>query len=111
MMARMRASFAIGRSVALSCAAAVLLCTSVVGQESPCKAKGGDVKVEYPALARRMKISGIVRLQLQLTSTGSVRESKILGGNPVLAVAAQEAVKQAKFEGTESCVAIFEFKQ
>jgi outer membrane biosynthesis protein TonB len=58
-----------------------------------------------------MKISGIVRLQLQLTSTGSVRESKILGGNPVLAVAAQEAVKQAKFEGTESCVAIFEFKQ
>jgi Gram-negative bacterial TonB protein C-terminal len=58
-----------------------------------------------------MKIAGIVRLQLQLTSSGSVRESKVLGGNPVLAVAAQQAVQQGRFEGGEPCVAVFEFKQ
>jgi TonB family protein len=58
-----------------------------------------------------MKIFGTVRLQLQLTSSGSVRESKVLGGNPVLASAAQQAVKQTKFEGTEPCIATFNFKE
>ena len=65
----------------------------------------------YPELARRMKIIGTVRLELQLTSSGSVRESKILGGNPVLATAAQQAVKQTKFEGAEPCIATFNFKE
>jgi TonB family protein len=93
-------------------AASLLLCSSsVFAQESLCKSKGGQVKVVYPELARRMKISGVVRLQIQLTASGSVRDSKVLGGNPVLASAAQQAVKQARFEGSESCVAIFEFKE
>jgi len=97
---------------ALLCAAAIALCSiSAFAQEPTCKSKGEAVKVDYPALARKMKISGTVRLHLQLTSTGGVRETKVLGGNPVLASAAQEAVKQAKFEGAEPCIAVFEFKQ
>jgi TonB family protein len=57
-----------------------------------------------------MKIAGVVRLRLELTSSGSVREAKVLGGNPVLASAAQESAKQAKFEGSEPCIAVFNFK-
>jgi TonB family protein len=94
------------------CATAIGPCAvSAFGQEPACKSKGGEVKVEYPALARKMKISGTVRLHLQLSSSGGVRDTKVLGGNPVLASAAQEAVKQAKFEGAEPCIAVFEFKQ
>ena len=93
-------------------AASLLLCSApVFAQESVCKSKGGQVNVVYPELARRMKISGIVRLQIQLTASGSVRDSEVLGGNPVLASAAQQAVKQARFEGPGPCVATFEFKE
>lgn len=99
-------------NVVLFGAAALLLCsTSVFAQESACKSKGGPVKVAYPEFARRMKISGVVRLQIQLTASGGVHDSKVLGGNPVLASAAQQAVKQARFEGSDSCVALFEFKE
>ena len=105
-----RAARRIGRKSALALAVAFLLSfASVYAQQPACKSKG-DLRVAYPDLARRMKIAGIVRLKLELTSSGSVRESNVLGGNPVLASAAQQAVKQAKFEGSEACIAVFEFK-
>jgi TonB family protein len=81
------------------------------GEEGVCKSKSGEVKAAYPDLARRMKIYGIVRLQLQLGPTGTVRDAKVLGGNPVLAAAAQQAVRNARFEGAEPCVITFEFKE
>ena len=100
------------RKTVLAIAAALLLSSlPAFCQEAPCRSKTGEVKVAYPDLARRMKIYGIVRLQLQLSPTGSVRESKILGGNPVLAGAAQQSVKNAHFEGAESCIITFEFKE
>jgi len=101
----------VGRKSVLSIAVALLLSfASVYAQEPVCKSKG-VIRVTYPEIARRMKIAGIVRLKLELTSSGSVRESTVIGGNPVLASAAQQAVKQSKFEGSEACVAVFEFKQ
>jgi TonB family protein len=101
------------RKTILAIAAALLLSASlpVFAQEPACKSKSGEVKVNYPELARRMKIYGVVRLQLQLSAAGAVRESKILGGNPVLAGAAQQAVRNAHFDGAESCVITFEFKE
>jgi TonB family protein len=97
-------------SILLLVAACALSSVSALAEGPTCKRKAGEVRVAYPDLARKMKISGIVRLQLQLTSSGTVRESKVLGGNPVLAAAAQEAVKQARYEGSEPCIAVFEFK-
>ena len=89
----------------------MLFCAlSLFAQEPACKTKGEEVKVVYPELARRMKIGGVVRLELQLTANGSVRESKVLGGNPLLASAAQDAVKRGRFEGGEACVVVFQFK-
>lgn len=86
--------------------------TAPLFAEQPlCKSKGGVVKVEFPDLARRMRIFGTVRLELSLTSNGSVRVAKVLGGNPILVSAAQDAVKQVKFEGTDACIAVFQFKE
>lgn len=90
--------------------ALILFSASAFAEEPTCRSKSGPVKVVYPDIARKMKITGTVRLQLQLTSSGSVREVKVLGGNPVLASAAQQAVKQAKFEG-DFCVINFDFKE
>lgn len=98
------------RTVLPLCVLLLLVALPAFAQEPACRSKSGEVKASYPELARRMKISGVVRLQLQLSPSGSVRDSKVLGGNPVLAGAAQQAVKTARFEGSESCVITFEFK-
>jgi TonB family protein len=51
----------------------------------------------YPDLARRLQISGIVRLRATVAPNGSVRFIEPLGGNPVLIKAAQEAVANWKY--------------
>jgi TonB family protein len=99
------------RNSALLLVTAFLLCSTAAFSEAPACRTKGEIKVVYPELARRMKIIGTVRLELQLTTSGNVRETKVLGGNPVLATSAQQAVKQAKFEGAEPCIAIFNFKE
>lgn len=111
MMSNVRTVLSAKRLPVLFLAATLLLCSNLgFAENAACKTKGAAIKADYPEFARRMKITGAVRLQLQLTASGSVRESKILGGNPVLVSAAQQAVKQAKFEGSEPCVVVFEFK-
>jgi len=49
---------------------------------------------EYPALAQRAGIQGVVRLQVRVTKDGHVEVQKLLEGEPVLADAAMAAVKQ-----------------
>lgn len=59
----------------------------------------------YPDLARRMNLRGSVRLELSVLPSGTVKSTKVLGGNPVLAQAAQEAVRRWKYEtATEESV-------
>ena len=52
------------------------------------------VAPEYPELARKIRISGIVRVELTVTAEGAVKDVKELGGNPVLLEALVRAVKQ-----------------
>lgn len=65
----------------------------------------------YPDVARRMKISGTVRLAVVVAPSGAVKSAKVIGGHPVLVNAATDAMKQWKFESapTESS-GIVEFK-
>jgi TonB family protein len=51
-----------------------------------------------PELARKMHIQGIVKLEAVVKPNGSVRTTRVLGGNPVLVVAAADAVARWKFE-------------
>ena len=51
-----------------------------------------------------MRIAGTVRLQLTVAANGSVKETKVIGGHPILVTAAVDAVKKWKYEtaGAES---------
>ena len=51
----------------------------------------------YPDLARRLQISGIVRLRATVAPNGSVKSIEPLGGNPLLLKAATEAVNNWKY--------------
>lgn len=67
----------------------------------------------YPELARKNNIQGIARLQVVIAPDGSVKDVKVLGGSPVLAQAAVDAVKKWKYEPAQvesSEVLRFEFK-
>jgi len=55
------------------------------------------VNPAYPDLARRMHLAGIVKLQVTIAASGSVKSVSPLGGNPVLLKSAQEAVSQWKY--------------
>jgi len=52
----------------------------------------------YPAIARKMRLSGVVRVQVVISSNGSVKETKVIGGHPILVTAAVDAVKKWKFD-------------
>jgi TonB family protein len=51
----------------------------------------------YPEIARRMQISGKVRLEVVIAPDGRVKEVHPLGGHPVLLDAATNAVKGWRF--------------
>jgi TonB family protein len=61
------------------------------------KAKS-KVQPAYPDLARRMNITGTVKVEVVVAPNGTVKEAKVVGGHPVLAGAALEAVKKWRFE-------------
>jgi TonB family protein len=52
----------------------------------------------YPELARKMNISGTVKIEVVVASNGSVKEARVVGGHPVLANAALDAAKKWRFE-------------
>jgi len=52
----------------------------------------------YPSFARQAHLVGTVRLLLIVAPDGTVKSLKTLGGNAVLASAAETAMKQWKFE-------------
>jgi len=65
----------------------------------------------YPELARRMNISGVVKVQITVAPNGTVKSAKLVGGHPVLANAALDAVKKWRYEpAAEETTGIVEFR-
>lgn len=56
----------------------------------------------YPELAKKMHIHGVVRIEAMVRPNGSVKTTRVLGGNPVLVEAAQDAVSRWKFEPSQN---------
>lgn len=52
----------------------------------------------YPELAKKMRIHGVVRVEVIVRANGSIKSTRVLGGNPVLVDAAVDAVGKWKFE-------------
>lgn len=69
------------------------------------------VAPEYPPLAKQFNTSGVVRLSVEVTPGGEVRDVKPIGGHPLLIPAAENAVKKWKFEpAKDSTTEVIEFK-
>jgi TonB family protein len=104
--------------------AAVLAASSISMILAPCKlgaqASQNDeivrraktkVEPEYPELAKKMHITGTVKIEVTVLPNGNVKEARVAGGHPVLANAALEAAKKWRFEpGPTESTGIIDFK-
>ena len=71
------------------------------------------VEAVYPALARKMNLAGTVKVAVVVAPNGTVKEAKVVGGHPVLANAALDAIRKWRFEpaaGESSGIVDFKFE-
>lgn len=80
------------------------------GQEALNRKVKSKVAPAYPELARRMNITGVVKVLITVTPAGSVKDAKLVGGHPVFAGSALDAVKKWRFEASpQESTGIVEF--
>ena len=84
-----------------------LTTTMAVAQNAPEPSKAerkiaSRVAPTYPELAKKMHIHGLVRVEAVVRPNGSVKSTRVLGGNPVLVDAALDAVGKWKFESGQN---------
>jgi protein TonB len=60
------------------------------------------VAPEYPEIARKMGLTGSVKLELVIAPNGTVKDTKVIGGHPILVNAAVDAVKKWRFESASA---------
>ena len=68
----------------------------------------------YSEIARRANLSGTVKVEVTIAPNGAVKSAKLVGGHPLLADSALEAVKGWKYEpaATESTtIVVFNFNR
>jgi TonB family protein len=84
-------------------AAMVLMCFSpslpaqTTAVETPRKIKE-PFKPECPDLAKRLHLSGVVRVEVHIAPDGKVTKAHVVGGHPVLAASSEKAAMLTKFE-------------
>ncbi len=65
----------------------------------------------YPELARRMNVTGKVKIEVVITADGRVKSTRVVGGHPLLVQACQDAVKEWKFAtAPEETTQVVEFE-
>lgn len=56
----------------------------------------------YPDLAKKMQISGTVRVEATVAPNGRVKSTKVIGGSPVLTKAVLDALQSWKWQSASS---------
>ena len=80
----------------LALSSASVFAQSGTTDESKRKVKSKTAPV-YPELAKRMNVSGKVKIEVVITPDGHVKSTRVVGGHPLLVQACQDAVKEWKF--------------
>jgi TonB family protein len=67
-------------------------------QEATKRKATAKIPPKYPPLARQLKLSGKVRVEVIVSPDGHVKGTRIIGGNPLLAEAALDAIRMWRYE-------------
>lgn len=77
-------------------ALALLIGMGVLGRAED-RAVKSRVAPVYPEIAKRMRITGVVKMEVTVDAEGKVTDVKTVSGNHMLAVTAEETVRKWKF--------------
>ncbi len=55
------------------------------------------VEPEYPDALKKLYIGGVVRVEVQVNPSGTVKSTKLLGGSPILGQSTMKAVMQWRY--------------
>ena len=68
------------------------------------------VSPAYPDLARRMNITGSVKLEVTVAANGSPKNPKVVGGHPLLVQSAIDAINEWRWVPGQETKELVEFK-
>ena len=55
------------------------------------------VDPDYPDALKKLYIGGVVRVEVEVAPNGTVKNTKLLGGSPILGQSTMKAIKQWKY--------------
>jgi TonB family protein len=92
-----------GKSIMQGAVLALLIVLTLPARAADARAIKSRVTPTYPEIAKRLHISGLVKVEATVDASGKVTDVKALSGNEMLSIAALDAVRKWKFEsGTGS---------
>ena len=107
-----------GKTILALVAAGVLAGSLAIAQQSNVEEGKRKVKTRanptYPDLAKRLGIGGKVKIEVVIGTDGKVKNSRPVGGHPVLVQAASDCLREWRFEPAPvetTQIIEFEFKQ
>jgi protein TonB len=101
------------RLVLIATAASTVL--GIVGFAQTSSTEEGKRKIKtrvspiYPDLAKRMNVTGKVKIEVVVAADGHVKSTRVVGGHPLLVQSCQDALKEWKFTPGEETTQIVEF--
>lgn len=96
----------------LAALAGVLTIGSSAFPQEPARRKVKERVIPvYPDLARRMRFSGKVKIEVVIAADGHVKSTRAIGGHPLLVNSAVEALQKWRFQpGNEETTEVLEFE-
>jgi TonB family protein len=67
----------------------------------------------YPEVAKRLRLSGVVKVQVVIATDGKIKDVKVVGGHPIFVNSVEETLKSWKYapSGSETTTTLeFTFK-
>ena len=69
------------------------------------------VQPVIPEFATKLNLSGAVKIEVTIAPDGTVKSTRIVGGHPVLAAAAESAAQKSTFQpGPKETIEVIEFR-
>jgi TonB family protein len=91
-------------------AAILVFAFALVATAEDGRAVKSKVAPIYPELAKRMNVSGTVKIQVVVAPNGVVKSAKVIGGHPLLVDPAMDAAKKWRYEpASEETTNVVEF--
>jgi TonB family protein len=91
-----------------TCAIRVFAQSSEIENKRPVKRL---VQPIVPEFATKLNLTGTVKIEVTIAPDGTVKTTRIVGGHPVLAAAAENAAQKSSFQpGPKETVEVIEFK-